>query len=221
MKENLALANGINSVKHALPIEPTCYELEDTNLANQKEFQEIIRVLLYIAQTTHPEISIHVNLLERCTAALSTRNLQTANDICQYLLSTKSEKLYLNPTKDSGVEIREEARSQMVMTANQPVTRYSQKQGTESLSIMEVEYIAYSEGEKDASWTRQFLNTLPLMVQTQFLSIIYTHNKAANKISKNHATVAELAISITHSTMFVRKLDVEIWKSRAPVRRTG
>jgi hypothetical protein len=196
MKENLALVHGINGVKHALPIEPTCYELDDTNPANQKEFRQITRVLLYIAQTTPPEISIHVNLLERRTTALSTRNLQTAKDIYQYLLSTKSERLYLNPTKDSGLEVKiivygsskgEEARSQIAMTANQPVTWYSQRQGTESLSITEAEYIACSEGAKDASWTRQFLNTLPLMVQTQFLSIIYTYNKAANKISKNYA----------------------------------
>jgi hypothetical protein len=106
MKENLALAHGINGIKHALPIEPTCQELDDTNPANQKEFQEIVRVLLYIAQTTPPEISIHVNLLERRTTALSTRKLQTAKDICQYLLSMKSERLHLNPTKDSGLKAK-------------------------------------------------------------------------------------------------------------------
>jgi hypothetical protein len=57
MKENLALTHGINGIKHALPIEPTYYEPDNTNPANQKEFQEIIRVLLYIAQITPPEIS--------------------------------------------------------------------------------------------------------------------------------------------------------------------
>jgi hypothetical protein len=165
MKENLALTHSINGVKHALPIEPTCYEPDDTNPTNQKEFQEIIGVLLYIAQTTYPEISIHVNLLELRTTALGTRNLQTAKDICQYLLSTKSERLRLNPSKDTGLEVKtkvygssrgEEARSQMEMTTNQPVTWYSQRRGTESLSITKAEYIACSDGAKDASWTRQF-----------------------------------------------------------------
>jgi hypothetical protein len=39
MKENLALAHGINGIKHALPIEPTCYELGGTNLANSRNYQ--------------------------------------------------------------------------------------------------------------------------------------------------------------------------------------
>jgi hypothetical protein len=109
MKENLALAHSINGVKHALPIEPTCSGPDGANPANQKEFQEIIGVLLYIAHTTPPEISIHANLLERCTIALSTRNLQTVKDICQYLLPMKSERLRLNPTKESGLNVRIEA----------------------------------------------------------------------------------------------------------------
>jgi hypothetical protein len=58
---------------------------------------------------------------------------------------------------------------------------------TVSLSITEAEYIACSEGAKDASWTRQFLNELPLTIRMQPLPILYTDNEAANKLSKNHA----------------------------------
>jgi hypothetical protein len=53
-----------------------------------------------------PGVSIHLNLLERCTAGLSTRNLESAKDICQYLLLTISERLRLNPTKDSGLQVK-------------------------------------------------------------------------------------------------------------------
>jgi hypothetical protein len=65
--ENLALANGITGVKHSLPIEPTCYEPDCANPANQKEFQAIVGSLLYIMRTTGLKISIHVNLLGQCT----------------------------------------------------------------------------------------------------------------------------------------------------------
>jgi hypothetical protein len=114
------------------------------------------------ARTTRPEISIHVNLLGRCTIAPSTRNLVTAKDICLYLLSIKSEGLHLNPIKDSRLEGKieiyvdtsyrgEEARSQtgvIAMVANQPVTWYSRRQDTVLLSITKAEYITCSEGER-------------------------------------------------------------------------
>jgi hypothetical protein len=64
--------------------------------SQQKEFQEIIGVLLYITQTTPPEISIHVNLLDRRTTALSTRNLQTVKDICQYNLTIRTWKYWID-----------------------------------------------------------------------------------------------------------------------------
>jgi hypothetical protein len=199
--ENPALAHGITGVKHSLPIEPTCYEPDCASPVNQKEFQAIVGSLLYIARATRSEISIHVNLLGRRTIAPSIRNLVTAKDICRYLLSTKSEGLRLNPIKDSGLEEKieiyvdssyggEEARSQtgvITMLANQPATWYSRRQDTVSLSITEAEYIAYSEGAKDASWTRQFLNELLPTIRMQSLPIRYTDNEAANKLSKNHA----------------------------------
>jgi hypothetical protein len=56
-----------------------------------------------------------------------------------------------------------------------------------SLSITEAEYVTCSEGAKDASWTRKFLNGLPLTIRIQSLPILYTDNEAANKLSKNHA----------------------------------
>jgi hypothetical protein len=165
--ENLALAHGITGVKHSLPIEPACYEPDCTSPGNQREFQAIVGSLLYIARTIPPKISIHVNLLGRRTIAPNTRNRVTAKDICRYLLSTKSEGLRLNPIRDSGLEGKieiyidasyegVEAQSQtgvIAMVANQPVTWYSQRQGTVSLSITEAEYTTCSEGVKDASWT--------------------------------------------------------------------
>jgi hypothetical protein len=116
-------------------------------------------------------------------------------------LSTKSEGLRLNPIKDSGLEGKieiyvdasyggEEARSQagvIAMVANQPVTWYSRRQDTVSLSITEAEYSACSEAAKDASRTRQFLNELPLTIRMQSLPILYADNEAASKLSKNHA----------------------------------
>jgi hypothetical protein len=113
----------------------------------------------------------------------------------------KFEGLHLNPIKDSRLEGKteiyidasyrgEEARSQIwviAMVANQLVTWYSWRQNTVSLSITEAEYIAYSEIMKDASWTQQFLNELPLMIRMQSLPILYTDNEAANRLSKNYA----------------------------------
>jgi transposase InsO family protein len=198
--ENLAAAHGIHGVKHSLPIDPTYYEPDVSNPANPKTFQGIVGSLLYIARTTRPEISIHVNLLGRRTTIPSMTNLQTAKDICRYLLTTKCEGLRINPIQDSrsGVPIEvfvdasyggEEARSQtgvLAMVAKQPVTWYSRRQDTVSLSITEAEYIACSEGAKDVSWMRQLLNELPPTRTTSVPSTLYTDNEAACKLTKNH-----------------------------------
>jgi hypothetical protein len=136
MKENLALAHGINGVKLSLP-EPTCYKPDCTSPANQKEFQAIVGSPLYIAWTTRPEISIHhdVNLLGRRAIAPSTTNLVIAKDSG---LEGKIE-IYVDASYGG-----EEARSQtgvIAMVANQPVMWYSRRQDTVSLSITEAEYI--------------------------------------------------------------------------------
>jgi hypothetical protein len=49
---------------------------------------------------------------------------------------------------------------------------------------MEVEYIACCEAAKDASWTRQFINELPLTIWMQSLPILYTDNETTNKLFK-------------------------------------
>ena len=49
--ENLALAHGVNGVKHSLPTDLGFY-MEGEDKCNQKTFQKIIGGQLYIARTT-------------------------------------------------------------------------------------------------------------------------------------------------------------------------
>jgi hypothetical protein len=84
--------------------------------------------------------------------------------------------------------------------------------------MTEAEYVTDSEGGKRCKLDSTISEQAITNMQTQFLSIIYTHNKAANKIMP---TVAELAILITHTTMFIRKPDPGTGNPGASMRRTG
>lgn len=153
--------------------------------------------LLYISRTTRPDTSIHVNLLGRRTTKPSTTNLRAAREVCRYLLMTKYDGLRIKGTGEEeslGVKIYadasyggEEAKSQtgVIMTINhQLVLWYSRRQDTVSLSITEAEYIAASEGAKDAAWVRQLLQEWRLAVPPPHL---YTDNEAAHKLTRNHS----------------------------------
>ena len=196
--ENLATAHGISGIKHSIPCEATAYEKHEEK-TNQKDFQQIVGGLLYIARNTRPDISIQVNLLGRRTADPSPTNLLAARQLCQYLLTTRQEGVqYSTADKESGEQTRievytdalyggEGARSQtgvLVLMNRHPIVWYSRRQDTVSLSITEAEYIAACEGAKDAAWIQQLLKEL---LGTTLIPILYTDNEAADKLSKNQA----------------------------------
>ena len=72
--------------------------------ASQKKFQSIIGGLLFIAQMTRPEISIHVNLLGRRAQDPSIHNLEGAHRVLSYLKSTPQEGVVLR--KPSNLDLK-------------------------------------------------------------------------------------------------------------------
>ena len=89
--ENLTAVHGVPGSKHSLPIDPKFYEAvsHSTNQYGQEEFQQIVGGPLYIARTTRPEVSIHVNFLRPRTASSSLTNFRECKGCCIDQIATE------------------------------------------------------------------------------------------------------------------------------------
>ena len=162
---------------------------------NERKYQAIVGSLLHISRNTRPDISVVTNILGRKASSPSARNFIAALRVLQYLLYTKSVKFSIKGSVEArGVEKAqievyadasyggEGARSQtgvITFLEKTPVLWYTRRQDTVSLSITEAEYIAVSEGAKDAAWLRQWLSEFEIKV----IPVICTDNEAADRLT--------------------------------------
>ena len=66
----------------------------------QKKYQSLVGSLLYIARHTRLEITLHTNLLGRCTPHATPNNLKTGIQILRYLVSSSEDGIKLKENKD-------------------------------------------------------------------------------------------------------------------------
>lgn len=158
-------------------------------------YQQAIGALLYVAQSTRPDISFAVNMLSRYNKEPKQVHWTAVKRIFRYLQGTKNMKLIY--TKDgnenitgfcdadwaSDVRDRKSCTGYIFLLQGGAISWRSQKQQTVALSTAEAEYMAMSSASQEALWLQQL--DAELCAQQSAPMTIFSDNQSAIRLSAN------------------------------------
>ena len=140
-------------------------------------YSALVGSLLYIAGCTRPDISHAVGVLTRHMSAPGKEHWKAAKEVVRYLAGTADYGLVFGDGRvDEGligytdadhagcVESRRSTTGFVFSLHGGPVSWSSKFQRTVAVSTMEAEYVAASEGVKEALWLRQLLCDMGYML---------------------------------------------------------
>ncbi|SOV01470.1 uncharacterized protein UDID_17666 [Ustilago sp. UG-2017a] len=164
--------------KHTKPtMVPMQSILEGTIVASavqQKEYPVIVGKLLWVANSTWPDLSLTVGVLTRHMCKPSQEHYQAAQQVLRYLESTKEVGLVYranesqeplvahsnaNWVSDATIQRRSTSGS-VALVYGSPVAWKSATQKCVSLSTVEAEFIAATEATREVLFLKQLLRSI-------------------------------------------------------------
>jgi hypothetical protein len=142
----------------------------EKELKDIKGYQTIVGSLMYVALATGPDISFAVTALCRYNSHPFISHLTAANRVLQYPKSTTDFRLHFSSSSTGSNDQltgytdsdwandsadRKSQRGQVFLLSNGAVSWQSRKQDLIGMSTLEAEYIACSEGSREAKWLLQ------------------------------------------------------------------
>ena len=176
-------------IKSAANIEQDNKPLQDIN-----KYQQIIGSLIFISNSTRPDIAYAVSYLARAMHAPLESDLIAAKRVLRYLKGTRNYALNYN-NKDQDLIIysdsswaeepgRKSVGGYASICAGASISWKSTKQAIIAMSTMEAEYIALAEAAKEAQWLRKLeLELFPKKISTP--TTICEDNQSTIKLSNN------------------------------------
>lgn len=183
-----------------LPLGPSI----DLNTSSQRlprelhsKFRRIIGRLTYLAGATRPDIQFPVNRLSQHLAEPTKVHLEAVKRVLRYVRGTIKYAIIYRALDDKGNEIlvgyvdasygnATKGRSTsgyIFILAGGPISWSSRKQPITATSSSEAEYIAASDGAKQAVWLRHFLYSI--QKGSKGPTPFYMDNQSAMKLSDN------------------------------------
>jgi len=169
---------------------------DKNSLVGKVPYQEIIGSLLYLSQTTRPDIAFAVNDASRFNANHSETHWKAVKRILRYLNGTKGLKLrftkngpntglqaFTDADWGSDVDNRRSCTGYVFCMGGGAISWNSKRQATVALSSTEAEYMSISSALSEAIWIRQLHDEIvknPLKVL-----ILYCDNESAIKLANN------------------------------------
>ncbi|SOV03550.1 uncharacterized protein UDID_19085 [Ustilago sp. UG-2017a] len=166
--------------------------------AQQKEYLVIVGKLLWIANSTRPDLSLTVGVLARHMREPSQEHYQAAQWVLRYLESTKEVGLVYrasesqeplvahsdaNWASDATIQRRSTSGSVVLVYGN-PVAWKSATQKCVSLSAVEAEFIAATEATCEVLFLKQLLRSIGIATGTP---TVYSDNTGCIQVSKDPA----------------------------------
>ena len=139
---------------------------------NTVQYQSIAGILLYAAMATRPDIAYAVGVLSKFCANLDESHLTAARCVLRYLKGTINYGIKYEKSGNAGLtgysdaswaDDLDDPRStsgNVFLLANGPVSWFSKKQATVSMSIAESDYVALSQVAQEALWLRRLLEEI-------------------------------------------------------------
>ncbi|SOV09504.1 uncharacterized protein UDID_19001 [Ustilago sp. UG-2017a] len=166
--------------------------------AQQKEYPVIVGKLLWVANSTRPDLSLTVGILARHMRKPSQEHYQAAQRVLHYLESTKEVGLVYranesqeplvahsdaNWASDATIQRRSTSGSVALVYGN-PVAWKSATQKCVSLSAVEAEFIAATEATHEVLFLKQLLHSIGIATGTP---TVYSDNTGCIQVSKDPA----------------------------------
>ncbi|SOV03955.1 uncharacterized protein UDID_19367 [Ustilago sp. UG-2017a] len=166
--------------------------------AQQKEYPVIVGKLLWVANSTRPDLSLTVGVLARHMREPSQEHYQAAQRVLRYLESTKEVGLVYranesqeplvahsdaNWASDATIQRRSTSGSVALVYGN-PVAWKSATQKCVSLSAVEAEFIAATEATREVLFLKQLLRSIGIATGTP---TVYSDNTGCIQVSKDPA----------------------------------
>ncbi|SOV06148.1 uncharacterized protein UDID_19416 [Ustilago sp. UG-2017a] len=166
--------------------------------AQQKEYPVIVGKLLWVANSTRPDLSLTVGVLARHMHEPSQEHYQAAQRVLRYLESTKQVGLVYraselqeplvahsdaNWASDATIQRRSTSGSVVLVYGN-PVAWKSATQKCVSLSAVEAEFIAATEATREVLFLKQLLRSIGIATGTP---TVYSDNTGCIQVSKDPA----------------------------------
>ena len=161
------------------------------------QYQSVVGSLLYAAMATRPDIAYAVGVLSKfCTNPDESTHLTAARRVLRYLKGTnnygikyeKSGNASLTGYSDASwaddLDDRRSTSGNVFLLANGPVSWFSKKQATVSMSTAESEYVALSQAAQKAVWLQRLLEEIGMDL-TQNPTLIHEDNQGAIAIARN------------------------------------
>jgi hypothetical protein len=169
---------------------------EENVLDDNKEYQRIIGMLLYISTNTRPDIAASVSILSQRIKAPRKADLNEVKRVIRYLKATKDLKLQLNDNSCANKELQAyadanwaESRSDrksntgFICQLNGGTVSWAcRRQSCVSLSSTEAEYVALSETAQEIVWLNNLIGDLG--VKTDGAIRIFDDNQSCIKMSE-------------------------------------
>ncbi|KAJ1038315.1 hypothetical protein NDA10_002763 [Ustilago hordei] len=166
--------------------------------AQQKEYPVIVGKLLWVANSTRPDLSLTVGVLARHMHEPSQEHYQAAQQVLCYLKSTRQVGLVYrasesqeplvahsdaNWASDATIQRRSTSGSVALVYGN-PVAWKSATQKCVSLSAVEAEFIAATEATCEVLFLKQLLRSIGIATGTP---MVYSDNTGCIQVSKDPA----------------------------------
>ncbi|UYV78679.1 hypothetical protein LAZ67_16002366, partial [Cordylochernes scorpioides] len=160
-------------------------------------YRELIGSLLYLANSSRPDMTFAVTKLAQFCSNPGERHWQAAKHILRYLQATKNVSLIYKRGSDdilafsdsdwaNDIDDRRSTSGSAVTINGCLVSWRSKKQNCVSLSTMESEYIALAQTTKEILWIAQILENLKCLTNASRPITIFCDNRAAIEFSKNN-----------------------------------
>jgi hypothetical protein len=158
-----------NSCHISNPLDPNIQleneECED-HPTDQTLYLSLIGLLIYAALGSHPDISFAISSLSRYNSAPLATHLTAAKRVLRYLKSISAFRLHF-PTCSEGLggftdsdwvgccSTRKSVGGLVFLINNGTISWQSKSQTVIALSTLKAEFIAYSDGTREALWLSQ------------------------------------------------------------------
>lgn len=168
---------------------------EDSESANQEQFQSAVGSLLYLSTMTRPDITYAVSNVAKFCANPAKEHWIAVKRIMRYLIGTMHlGLLYRKNELNSCVgfsdadwggdpDDRKSTSGYIFQMSGGAISWRSKKQACVALSTAEAEYIALASAAQEAVWLRQLLTDL--RSKPEEATKIYEDNQSAIYLAKN------------------------------------
>jgi hypothetical protein len=167
---------------------------QDIDQMTDKPYSSLIGSLLYLSNSTRPDITFAVHRLSSYNSNPNEIHWKAAKRILKYLKKTDDLGLVFKNSNDctlhgysdsdwaSDLDTRRSTTGYFVTLNRNPISWCSKRQNTIALSTAEAEYMGISETIKELIWIKKLLTDLKI---TDFKTELACDNQSAIQISKN------------------------------------